>query len=121
MTRNSKSCGKSIEQTNKVFLKFSTFYGHIWRSQFKNEAYTDFARDEWSKALGDFDEKLIDQAIEECLRNREMPPALAQFVDCCKQLSSKKKQFFKREASTPCNPMVANQHLKKIKTILNMK
>ena len=106
---------------NKLFLKFSTFYGYIWRSQFKNEYYSEFARREWSKALEEFDEKLIDQAIDECLKNREMPPALAQFIECCKQLLARKKQCFQKEVYKPCNPIVAHNHLKKIKTILNMK
>ncbi len=32
VTRSSKTSGNCIEQVNKLFLKFSTFYGHIWRS-----------------------------------------------------------------------------------------
>lgn len=120
-TQSSKNSGKCTEQVNKLFLKFSTFYGHIWRSQFKNEYYSDFARKEWSKALQEFDEKLIEQAIDECLKNREMPPALAQFIECCKQLSARKKQFFQREVYKPCDPIIANSHLQKIKELLNMK
>jgi len=121
VTPSSKSSGKCTEQVNKLFLKFSTFYGYIWRSQFKNEAYSNFARQEWSKALEVFDAQLIDQAIDECLKNREMPPALAQFIECCKQLSARKKECFHREPYKPCDPVVANRHLRKIKAILNMK
>ncbi|MDW9178616.1 Vir protein [Legionella pneumophila] len=121
MTPNSKSYGKRIEQVNKIFLKFSTFYGHIWRSQFKNEAYSSFARSEWSKALEKFDDKLIDQAIEECLKKCEMPPALAQFIDCCKRLSARKESFSPKRVYETCNPVVAQSNLKKIKAILNMK
>ncbi|MBA2649353.1 MAG: Vir protein [Legionella sp.] len=121
MTQNSKNSGNCTEQINKIFLKFSTFYGHIWRSQFKNEYYTEFARNEWARALKEFDEKLIEQAVNECLKNRVMPPALAQFIECCKQLLAKEQPYFQREIYKPCNPVVAQSHLKKIKTMLNIK
>lgn len=119
-TQTSKNSGNCIEQVNKIFLKFATFYGHIWRSQFKNESYSNFARNEWSQALSGFDKKLIDEAIEECLKNREMPPALAQFVECCKQLN-RKTQFFQKEVYKPCDPKIAQAYLQKMKQILNIK
>ncbi len=65
-----------------MFLKFSIFYGHIWRSQFKNEHFLNLARQGWQEALDEFDEALIDTAIDESFKQREMPPTLAQFIDC---------------------------------------
>ena len=119
-TPNSKNSGSNTEQVNKIFLKFSTYFGNLWRSQFKNDYYSDFARNEWSKALQKFDEQLIEEALDECLK-RTMPPALAQFIECCKHLSSRKTGFFREEVYERGDPKVALEHLKKIKTILGMK
>ncbi|MBA2711546.1 MAG: Vir protein [Tatlockia sp.] len=119
-TQNSKNSGNRIEQVNKIFLKFSIFYGHIWRSQYKNEFYSNFARDEWSQALHEFDEKIIDEAINKCLENREMPPTLSQFIELCKQLK-RNNYFYKEEPYQGCNPDIAKAELKKIKNTLKMK
>ncbi len=117
---SSKSSGKCTDRVNKVFLKFSIFYGHIWRSQFKNEHFFNLARDGWQQALGHYDETAIDEALEECLKQREMPPTLAQFIDCCKQLSHKKAGFYSPEPVVMANPTVAEANLKKMKLMLNM-
>ena len=34
-----------------LFSKFAAFYGHIWRSQFKDEVFFKFAKKEWVDAL----------------------------------------------------------------------
>ncbi|MBA2656849.1 MAG: Vir protein [Tatlockia sp.] len=120
-THSSKNSGKCTEQINKIFLKFSIFYGHIWRSQFKNDYYSEFAREEWSQALQKFDKKIIDEAIDECLKNREMPPTLSQFIEFCKELKKRKHCFFKREDYPLGDPKVAQAQLQIMKKILNMK
>jgi hypothetical protein len=117
--QNSRSSGNRTEQVNKIFLKFSIFYGHIWRSQYKNEFYSNFARDEWSQALHEFNEKIIDEAINKCLENREMPPTLSQFIELCKRLN-RNNCFYKGEPYQGCDPEVAKTELKKIKKTLNM-
>ena len=116
---NSTSSGKCIENANTIFLKFSIFYGHVWRSQFKNEHYSTLARKEWSKTLQVFNEELIEKAIQECLEHREFPPTLTQFVECCKQLGNRNKGFYVPEVAKNTNPLVAQAYLKKIKSILH--
>jgi len=116
-----KSSGKCTDRVNKVFLKFSIFYGHIWRSQFKNEHFLSLARNGWQQALEDFDEAVIDEGMEECLKHREMPPTLAQFIDCCKQLSHKNAGFYSPEPVVMANPTIAEANLKKMKLMLNMR
>lgn len=119
-TMSSKSSGNCTEIANTIFLKFSIFYGHVWRSQFKNEHFSSLARKQWSKTLEIFDEDLIEKAIQECLKQREFPPTLTQFVECCKQLSKRNKGFYIPQAAKNSNPLVAQTHLKKIKSILHM-
>jgi hypothetical protein len=117
---SSKSSGECTDLVNKVFLKFSIFYGHIWRSQFKNEHFFNLARQGWQEALSEFDEALIDTAIDESLKLREMPPTLAQFIDCCKQLNHKHTGFYSPEPVVKANPTVAKANLRKMKLMLNM-
>lgn len=117
---SSKSSGKCTDLVNKVFLKFSIFYGHIWRSQFKNEHFLNLARQGWQEALDEFDEALIDAVIDESLKQREMPPTLAQFIDCCKQLNHKYTGFYNPEPVVMANPRIAEDNLRKMKLMLNM-
>jgi hypothetical protein len=92
----------------------------VWRSQFKNEQFSSLARKEWSKTLQTFDENLIENAIQECLTHREFPPTLTQFVECCKQINKHNKGFYIPAITKKSNPLVAQAHLKKIKSILHM-
>ena len=117
---NSKSSGECTEQINEMFLKFSIFYGHIWRSQFKNEHYFNLARQQWQEAIIEFEKTTIDEAIEVSIKQRDMPPTLAQFVDCCKQIIRKLAGFYRPEPVVKANPDVAVENLRKIKSILNM-
>lgn len=118
---SSKKSGKCIDLVNKVFLKFSIFYGHIWRSQFKNEHFFSVARQGWVEALDGFDEALIDAAIDESVKQRDMPPTLAQFIDCCKQLNQKHTAFYNPTPVVMANPAIAEANLKKMKLMLNMR
>lgn len=117
---NSKNSGNYTEIANTIFLKFSIFYGHIWRSQFKNEQYSNLARKQWSETLQEFNEKLIGDSIKDCLENREFPPTLTQFVENCKKLINRNKGFYVPEITNVSSPLVAQKHLKNIKSILNM-
>ena len=116
-----KNSGNCTDRVNKVFLKFSIFYGHIWRSQFKNEHFFNLARNGWQEALEGVDAPVLDEAIEECLKQRDMPPTLSQFMDCCKQLSNKNAGFYIPAAVEKANPTVAEANLRKMKLMLNMR
>ena len=104
-----------------MFLKFSIFYGHIWRSQFKNEHFFNLARNGWQEALEGVDAPVLDEAIEECLKQRDMPPTLSQFMDCCKQLSNKNAGFYIPAVVEKANPTIAEANLRKMKLMLNMR
>ena len=121
VTPSSTNSGERTESVNNVFLKFSIFYGHIWKSLYKNEYFTALARKEWEQALMSFDEKVIDEAIEECLKQLEMPPTLPQFISYCKQLSTKHTNFYRPAPTEKANPTVAESQLRKMKSILNMR
>lgn len=79
------------------------------------------ARIGWQEALEGVEEQVLDQAIEECLKQRDMPPTLSQFLDCCKQLSNKNAGFYTPTAVEKANPTVAEANLRKMKLMLNMR
>lgn len=106
---------------NKIFLKFSIFYGHVWKSLYKNDDYSAYARHEWRVALERFDEKVIDEAVEECLKRQDMPPSLPLFLDFCRQLSHKHSAFYRPEPVEKAHPSVAAMNLGKIRAMLNMR
>jgi hypothetical protein len=117
---SSTNSGNSTEWVNTIFIKFSIFYGQIWRSQFKNEDYSRLARKEWALAIAIFDETLINEAIQDCLQRREFPPTLSQFIDCCKQLNFKNISTYRAPEVIKASPEVVLENLKQMKLILNM-
>ncbi|TIE36073.1 Vir protein, partial [Legionella pneumophila] len=54
MSSSSKDTFKAERRIDLLFSKFAAFYGHVWRSQFKDEVFLKFAKKEWQEALSDF-------------------------------------------------------------------
>src|SRR5690242_19560243 len=63
-----------------LFSKFAAFYGHIWRSQFKSEAFLEYAKKEWQDGLNGFSENTINKAIIQCRDFYELPPSFPQMI-----------------------------------------
>ena len=59
----SKETNPKSKLIETLFSKFAAFYGHIWRSQFKNEGFLEFAKREWQEGLSGFSEPIINKAI----------------------------------------------------------
>lgn len=109
-----------------LFSKFAAAYGHIWRSQFKTDAFTIFAKIEWQDGLSQFSDKTVNEAIEACRRYFEKPPTLAEVVSCCREIQNRFdfEEQCRKKALLPqkkANPEVARFHLERLKKILNMK
>lgn len=49
-----------------LFTRFTVFYGHLWRSQFKSDGFLEFAKQEWLEGLKPFNDDTLNQAILEC-------------------------------------------------------
>ncbi len=91
---SSPSCDASKEhkRIDLLFSKFAAFYGHIWRSQFKDEVFLKFAKKEWHEGLSGFADEILSEAILGCREQYEMPPTLPQMIYYCKQIK-KRKEF----------------------------
>lgn len=98
-TMSSPSCDSSREhkRIDLLFSKFAAFYGHIWRSQFKDESFLRFAKKEWHEGLSVFSDTVLNEAIVGCREQYEMPPTLPQMIYYCKQIKKRKEFRIKEE------------------------
>lgn len=84
MSSSSKDIDKVDKRIDLLFSKFAAFYGHVWRSQFKDEVFLKFAKKEWQEALSEFTDDVLTKAVLNCREFYEMPPTLPQMLQCCK-------------------------------------
>jgi hypothetical protein len=108
------------KRIDRLFLRFAAMYGQVWRSQFKNDDFLVFVKDEWQQGLLGYADHVLELAIELCRKNKELPPTLPQFIDFCKNCSKRCSFYVPDESPKNNNPEVAKTHLLKIKQILNM-
>lgn len=111
---------KAVDQ---LFRNFAVTYGHIWRSQFKDETFLAFAKNEWSEALLEFDCDIVLKATLASRKRFEMPPTLVQVFNLCKELKNRERPsgFLRRLDTERGSKEVALAHLKQIKNKLNLR
>lgn len=118
MLSNSNDINSEIRRIDLLFSKFAAFYGHIWRSQFKDEAFLVFAKKEWREALTEFSDEIFDKAILSCREFYELPPTLPQMILCCRQIKKRLTYYVKQSESTPVNREASALYLKRCKEML---
>lgn len=106
-----------------IFSRFAAFYGHVWRSQFKDERFLEFAKGEWHEGLSQFTDEILYQSIVSCRKFCEMPPTLPQLINFCVEI--KKRMIFeseivmnKKSILPRADYEVARVHLQRCKEIL---
>ena len=101
-----------------MFSRFAAFYGHVWRSQFKNDGFLDFSKKERSDRLASFSDEILNQVILHCREFCAMPPTLPQVIGLCKQIN-KRHEFYKADPNyVPANSAVVTLNLAKCRNIL---
>lgn len=103
-----------------LFSKFAAFYGHIWRSQFKDEGFLGFAKKEWQEALSEFPDAVLTQAILGCREFYEMPPTLPQMVMSCRQIKKQQQALIMEEkvGRQPATLETVNLHMNRCRELL---
>ena len=101
-----------------LFSKFAAFYGHLWRSQFKDEGFLGFAKKEWRAGLYEFSDEVLIKAIQTCSEFYLMPPTLAQMLVCCQKLKKRSMPLWEATKSVPASREVAEFNLQRCKEIL---
>ena len=101
-----------------IFSRFAAFYGHMWRSQFKDLNFFGFAKKEWQEGLMSFSDEVLNKAIAHCRETYEMPPTLPQVIILCRQIKKRNEFFVPSTNHTPANVEVVLHHLQRCKEIL---
>jgi hypothetical protein len=90
----SKEASKVSLRIELLFSKFAAFYGHIWRSQFKDgDSFIVFVKKEWQEGLKDFTDSVVEEAVLKCRDFYEMPPTLPQVITTCRDIRREKNAF----------------------------
>lgn len=118
MSSSSNDIYKAEKRIDLLFSKFAAFYGHIWRSQFKDERFLEFAKKEWQEALSEFSDEILTKAIVNCREFHELPPTLPQVLMCCRQIKKQSSFCVVDEAYVPASQETVVSHLKRCKEIL---
>lgn len=103
---------------NLLFSKFAAFYGHVWRSQFKNEGFMEFAKREWQETLSRFGDEIFNQAVLTCRDHCEMPPTLPQVVQICRDIKKRTSFTVMQSDFTRSDPALVQTQLQRCKAIL---
>lgn len=101
-----------------MFSRFAVFYGHVWRSQFKNDGFLEFAKKEWAEGLSKFSDEILHKALLNCRDFCEMPPTLPQMIGYCRA-AKKREEFFVTEPVVPVNAEIVTRVLQECKAMLN--
>jgi hypothetical protein len=124
-TSNQKVTSSSSSNVNKcielLFSKFAAWYGHIWRSQFKDEAFLGFAKKEWQEGLSDFSDVVLNQAMISCRDHYEFPPTLPQMIHHCRQINKQNTFFVSQDDYVPPNPALVESCLQQCKSFLTQR
>ena len=101
-----------------MFSKFAAWYGHVWRSQFKDENFFNFAKKEWQEGLQNFSDQILDQALINCRNFFEFPPTLPQIIKCCREIITNSNYFVANNDFIPAHPSTVTNHLEQCKNFL---
>ena len=109
----SKDASKISFRIELLFSKFAAFYGHIWRSQFKErEGFVVFVKKEWQEGLKDFNDSVVEKAIIKCRNFYKLPPTLPQVIIICRDIRREENAFIKAPPVKRGDVKIAKEHLK---------
>jgi hypothetical protein len=110
MLSNSNDLHKDEKRVDLLFSKFAAFYGHVWRSQFKDEVFLKFAKKQWHEGLMNFSEETVNKAIVGCREQFELPPTLPQMIGFCRDYE-KGLRVYKAEHCIPAQKDIVDYYL----------
>ncbi len=118
ISSNSRKGEQIAPRINLLFSKFAAIYGHVWRSQFKNDGFMEFAKREWQEALHRFSDDIFNQAVLTCRDFCEMPPTLPQLMQICRDIKKRNSFWVAQYEYKRPDPVGVHAQLQRCKSIL---
>src|SRR3990167_277191 len=118
MSSNSSVVNNISKNIELLFSKFAAWYGHIWRSQFKDEGFIGFAKKEWQDGLSEFSDVVLNKAILNCREFYEFPPTLPQMIQCCRQINRQDTFFVAKDDYVPPSRALVEYYLQQCRSFL---
>jgi hypothetical protein len=106
------------KRIDNLFTRFAVFYGHLWRSQFKNDGFLEFAKNEWREGLSKFSDETLNKAIIECRDFCEMPPSLPRLISICRDIKKRYDVYVAPKEITPAKKEIVEESIKQCKAYL---
>ena len=106
------------QRIKRLFIRLAAIYGHLWNNLYQHEEFTQLSQQEWQNGLKSFDNATLGRALERCCVSMNYPPTLPMFIEICRALKPTWTQSTKRDVLPKCNPLIAEHHLAKIRSIL---
>lgn len=114
----SNATASNKKRIENLFTRFAVFYGNLWRSQFKNDGFLEFAKKEWLDSLSPFDDDVLNQAILDCKRQCDMPPTLSQMISLCRDIKKRNAFYVTPKAFKPASKEVVEENIRQCKAYL---
>ena len=118
MSSGSRDSSKAEKRIDLLFSKFAAFYGHVWRSQLKDEKFLKFAKSEWQEGLSVFTDAVLTKAILNCREFNEFPPTLPQMIQYCRQIRKQTSFYVVKKTHVPANKAIVTACLQQCKELL---
>ena len=118
-TSTSTASAPSLERkwVAAIFKRFGAEYGHIWTSQLPTQAIADQKLEAWARRLADLTPDEIKTGLSKLPGK---PPSAPEFRALCvvdRPLNQSHKRF-EKALPAPRNPVLAEEHLEKIREML---
>lgn len=118
MSSDCNATDSNKKRIENLFTRFAVFYGHLWRSQFKNDGFLEFAKNEWLDGLSKFSDDILNQAIIECRDFFEMPPSLPQLISICREIKKRSNVYVAPNEIAPATREIVEESIKQCKAFL---
>lgn len=110
------------KQSNQLFVRLGSMYGHIFTSRWPTADLYDAAMAEWSIALGKFDADTLSAALRSCLDRYPKPPTLPEFYQLCRDQTAScaaHREYKQPKLTAPlCSEEKAKENLVRIKEMI---
>ena len=120
---SSLSPEEKLKRIDTLFMRFAAIYGQLWLVVYQDETILQFAKQQWSFSLEDFDNKILKLALNKIIKTQLFPPTLPLFIECCEAIKKgvqgqQERTTFKPEPYIQPDPNIVKSNIKQMKSYL---